>query len=49
MLFFSGASIPLMSDKKERLLLHIAFAAFFFNLAYVIYLFIFGTLKLVVF
>ena len=46
MLFFSEAIIPLVSDKRERLLLHIVIALFK-SLVCVIYIFTFGTLKVV--
>ena len=46
MLFSSGTNMPPMSDKRERLSLHIIFALFLkFGLRY---LFTFGTLKLLV-
>ena len=48
MLVFSEVIILLESDKIERLLLYIVFALFK-SLAYIIYLFTFGHLKLLVF
>ena len=45
MLFFSGAIIPFVNDKRERLLLHIVFALWPMLSIYLL----FGTLKLPVF